>query len=149
MKEWLDQFLSDFHRAYLKKLGFKKVRRTFSRDMGSHWERFNFQGSTSNYPDHDDWRFYLNVGVEFTDLEPGRNWSYFPHTHWAGRMETVVSSAPSAWTYKPNTDRERLMRELASHILKASQKMAAEAAGLRNYYLEGQHLRKRYPFDEI
>jgi hypothetical protein len=62
MKEWLDEFLSDFHRGYLKEPGFKKARRTFSRDMGDYWERFNFQGSMSNYPDHESWRFYLNVG---------------------------------------------------------------------------------------
>jgi hypothetical protein len=39
MKEWLDQFLSHFNQDYLKELGYKKARRTFSRDMGSYWER--------------------------------------------------------------------------------------------------------------
>jgi len=47
MKEWLDQFLSDFHQNYLEELGFKKARRTFSRDMSEYWERFSFQESMS------------------------------------------------------------------------------------------------------
>ena len=149
MNKWLNQFLSDFHQAYLKKLGFKKVRHTFSRDMGSYWERFNFQGSAWNGAGDEYWTFYLNVGVEFKDLEPERNWSYFAHTHWADRMETVVSSAPSAWDYNLDTDREALMESLASYILKASEKIATEIAGLRSHYLEGQHLKRRYPFAEI
>jgi hypothetical protein len=89
------------------------------------------------------------MGVEFKDLEPERNWSGFAHTHWAARMETVVSSAPSVWNYNLNTDQERLMQELASYILKASEKIAAEIAGLQHHYLEGQHLRRRYSLDEI
>ena len=148
MNKWFDQFLSDFHQAYLKKLGFKKVRHTFSRDRGDYWERFNFQGSAWNSAGDDYWTFYLNVGAEFKDLEPNRYWSYFPHTHWADRIETVVSSAPAAWDYNLNTDRESLMQNLASYILKASEIIGSEIAGLRNHYLEGKHM-KRYTFVEI
>ena len=149
MNKWLDQFLSGFHQAYLKKLGFRKVRHTFSRDMGSYWERFNFQGSAWNGAGKDYWTFYLNVGVEFKDLEPERNWSYFPHTHWADRIQTVVSDAPGGWDYNLDTDREALMQELASYILQASEKMAAESSGLRSHYLGGEYMRRRYPFAEI
>ena len=148
MNQWLKQFLIDFHQAYLKKLGFKKVRHTFSRDMGDYWERFNFQGSAWNGAGDENWTFYLNVGVEFKELKPRRNWSYFPQTHWADRIQTIVSGAPGAWDYNLNTDRETLMRELASYIFRASEKMAAEKPGLRRHYLEGQHL-TRYNFAEI
>jgi hypothetical protein len=149
MNKWLNQFLTDFHKAHLKELGFRKVQHTFSRDMGAYWERCNFQGSTWHSAESEYWTFYLNVGLEFKDLEPQRNWSYFPHTHWAGRMETVVSSAPSAWDYNLRTDQEALMRDLLSSMLKASEKMAAEMDGLRRHYVEGQHLMKRYAFAEI
>src|SRR5215213_1963631 len=105
MNKWLDQFLTDFHQTYLKELGFRKVRHTCSRDMGSYWERFNFQGSTSNGAGSQYWKFYLNVGAEFKDIEPERNWSGFAHTHWADRIETVVSGAPPSWGYDLDTDR--------------------------------------------
>ena len=148
MNKWLNQFLSDFHQAYLKKLGFKKVRHTFSRDKDDYWERFNFQGSAWNSAENKYWTFYLNVGVEFKDLEPRRNWSYFPQTHWADRIQSVVSGAPGGWDYNLNTDPEALMQELASYILKASEEMAAEILGLREHYLEGRHM-EHYPFAEI
>jgi hypothetical protein len=148
MKEWLDQFLSDFHRGYLKELGFKKTRRTFSRDMGDYCERFNFQGSTSNYPDHESWRFYLNVGVEFKGLESRRYWSLFPHTHWAVRVASVVPSAPSKYEYNLQTNREGLMLQLSSYLQRASEKIARESEGIRLHYLAGDST-KGYIFDEI
>jgi len=137
IKEWLDQFLSEFHQSYLKELGYKKARRTFSRDMGSYWERFNFQGSTSNYPDRDIWRFYLNVGVEFKDLESRRYWSLFPHTHWSARVDSVVRNAPSQYEYNSRTNREVLMRELLFYLQRASEKIARESADIRSHYLGG------------
>jgi len=137
MKEWLNQFLSDFHHRYLKGLGYKKVSRTFSRDMGSYWERFNFQGSRSNDPDRDNWRFYLNVGVEFKDLESRRYWSLFPHTHWSVRVESVVRNAPRQYEYNSHTNREVLMRELFFYLQSASEKIARESADIRSHYLSG------------
>lgn len=148
MKKWLDQFLGDFHRGYLKKLGFTKVRRTCSRDMGEYWERFNFQGSMSNYPDRENWRFYLNVGVEFKDLVPRQYWSLFPHTHWSERVESVVPSAPRVYEYNLRTDREAMMGELFSYIQRASEKIAMEHAGIRSHYLGDDSL-KVYKFAAI
>ncbi|MEP6896698.1 MAG: DUF4304 domain-containing protein [Chloroflexota bacterium] len=91
-KDWLPIFLSEFHKTHLKPLGFKKVRRTFSRDMGSYWERFNFQGSDSN--GINGWKFYLNVGVEFKDLPAESYWAGFPNTHWTSRIEGLVKNSP-------------------------------------------------------
>ena len=147
MKDWLDQFLSDFHWEYLKELGFKKARRTFSRDKDSYWERFNFQGSTSNYPDRANWRFYINVGAEFKDLEPNRYWSGFPHTHWSGRIESVVKSAPGIYEYNLSTNREVLMRELFSYIQRASEKIESESTNIRSHYL-ADDFSKVYRFAE-
>lgn len=147
MKKWLDEFLSEFHKHYLKSLGFKKVRRTFSRDMGDYWERFNFQGSSWNYPDNEDWRYYINLGVEFKDLEARRNWSYFSHTHWSGRIESVVKSASAVNKYNENTNKKELAEKLNGYILQASRKMSEEIKGLRLHYLENKHL-EHYPFKD-
>ena len=138
LKEWLNQFLSEFHRGYLKELGYKKASRTFSRDMGSYWERFNFQGSRSNDPDRDKWRFYLNVGVEFKDLEPRKYWSLFPHTHWSTRVESIVHKAPRQYEYNSRTNRETLRRELFSYLQSASEKIARESANIRIQYLSDE-----------
>lgn len=145
MNKWLDDFLSEFHKNHLKELGFKKIRRTFSRDMGDYWERFNFQGSSWNSSDTQDWRYYINLGVEFKDLEARRNWSYFPHTHWSGRIESVVKSASAIGEYNENTNKKELAEKLKGYILEASQKMSDEMEGLRAHYLENKHL-KQYSF---
>lgn len=145
MKNWLDEFLSELHKEHLKKLGFKKVRRTFSRDMGGYWERFNFQGSSCNYSDVEDWRFYINLGVEFKDLTPRRNWSLFPPTHWSERIRQVVKSAPEYVVYNKTTNKEELAEKLEAYILEASRKMSEEIKGLRSYYLENKSL-EIYPF---
>jgi hypothetical protein len=147
MKKWLDEFLSEFQKNNLKALGFKKVRRTFSRDMGDYWERFNFQGSMSNYPDVKNWRYYINLGVEFKDLEARRYWSLFPNTHWSERIESVVKEAPAMYEYNENTNKNELAEKLKGYILEASQKMSQEIKVLREYYLEKKNLEK-YPFKD-
>lgn len=147
MKEWLDEFLREFQKNHLKELGFKKVRRTFSRDLGDYWERFNFQGSSWNSSDEETWLYYINLGVEFKDIEPRKYWSYFPHTHWSGRIESVVGAASVVGQYDENTNKEELAKNLKRYILEASGKMLAEIKGLRQYYLEGRHL-EQYPFKD-
>ena len=116
--------------------------------MGEYWERFNFQGSAWNFADDEYWTFYLNVGVEFKDLEPQKYWSYFPNTHWADRIKTVNPDVPASWNYNLDTDQEAIMPELEAQILKASAKMANQKEGLRHHYLEDKHL-EIYPFAEI
>ena len=147
MKKWLDEFLSEFHKNHMKELGFKKVRRTFSRDKGEYWERYNFQGSAWNYPDQKDWRYYINIGVEFKDLKRLEHWSYFPQTHWAARIGAVVKSAPAIKEYNENTDKTELAKKLKENILEASKKISEKIEILRKNYLEGKHLEK-YPFNE-
>lgn len=146
MKKWLDEFLSEFHKNHLKELGFKKVRRTFSRDMSNYWERFNFQGSSWNSSDEENWRYYINVGIEFKDLDERKYWSYFPHTHWSGRIESVVNESSELGEYSERTDKTELAEKLEKYILEASAKMANEIKGLRAHYLENRHL-EIYKFD--
>ncbi len=131
LKSLLNTLLSDVHRKHLKPIGFKKNERTFSRDKGSYWERFHFQASRRNYPGVEDWRFYINVGVEFKDLEPRRWWSYVAHTHWAARLGTVVPGAPSHWTYNLSTDREAFSHEIATLVTEASVSVATSLDRVR------------------
>ena len=147
MKKWLDEFLNELHKNYLKELGFRKVRRTFSRDMGDYWERFNFQGSSWNSSDERDWRYYINLGVEFKDLKPQKNWTYFPHTHWADRIESVVKKASSVGEYNEKTNKAELAEKLKGFILEATEKISREISGLRRHYLEDRHL-EQYPFND-
>ena len=73
--------------------GYKKVRHTFSRDVGTHTERIQFQGSAFNHSSR-PWRFYINFGVEFHDL-PAIERRDFPGTHWVTRIETIVLDLPN------------------------------------------------------
>jgi hypothetical protein len=130
LKDWLASLLSELHREFLKPLGFKKHRHTLSRDRETYVERFNFQGSASS--SSQEKRFYLNVGIEFSDLEPGtRNWVYFPNTHWAVRVRELVDGAPEHWDCDESTDCGDLKRQLAQLIAKASESLANCAGEFR------------------
>ena len=133
LKDWLPNFLSEFHRSRLKPLGFKKDRRTFSRDMGSYWERFNFQGDEFNGVA--GWRFYLNVGVEFKDLAPRKYWSGFPHTHWTTRAEILVPGSPKEWEYDADTEKFVLAYTLRQVMTQASQAVAGDIDRIRERVL--------------
>ena len=134
MKKWLPVLLSEFHREVLKPQGYRKEGKTFVRDCGSYKERYNFQGSSWNGSGV-KWRFYLNVGLEFTDLEPERNWSYFANTHWATRIRSVVPDAPRWWEYSEKTNRAEIKKELAHLIGRASESLKAEASNTRSEYV--------------
>lgn len=134
MKRWLTTLLSELHREVLKPRGFRKKGKTFVRDCGSYRERYNFQGSSWNGTGV-KWRFYLNVGLEFSDLEPERYWSYFANTHWAARVESIVADAPAMWDYSEVTDREEMKRDLAGVICTASERLMTDADRIREQYI--------------
>ena len=134
MKKWLSSFLSELHREYLKPKGFRKEGKTFLRDKGSHRERLHFQGSSWNGTGV-RWRFYLNAGLEFPDLEPRGRWTHFANTHWASRIKQVVPEAPVQWDYSEATDREALKKELVSIVCQASDRLALDAHSIREQYL--------------
>ena len=134
MKSWLPTLLSELHREILKPQGYRKEGKTFVRDCGPYKERYNFQGSSWNGTGV-KWRFYLNVGLEFTDLEPERDWSYFANTHWATRVRGVVPEAPKQWDYSEKTNRAEIKKEIAQLICRASEGLKAEASNIRNQYI--------------
>jgi hypothetical protein len=141
MKEWLSSWLSELHRVHLKPKGFKKSRRTFSRDKGTYWERFNFQGSSQNYAGVAHWRFYLNVGVEFKNLEPRRYWSLFPHTHWSERADRLVANTPGHWEYNLSTDRATLAEDMVALMMSASHYVANRIDVIHKEYVESENQR--------
>jgi hypothetical protein len=114
-------------------MGFKKERRTFSRDMGSYWERFNFQGD--EYNGSAGWRFYLNAGVEFKSFAPRAHWSGFPHTHWTTRTNILVPGSPKEWEYELETEKFVLAYTLKQVITQASMIIAADIDQIREQYL--------------
>lgn len=89
-----DQFFSMLHSGYLKPRGFKKVRHTFSRELGGFGEHYQLQGSSWN-DEATDWRFYINCGISFRGIprrEPDRD---FPHVHaWARAPHLVPFALP-------------------------------------------------------
>jgi len=108
--------------------------------MGTYWEHFNFQASQWNGAPGVHWSFYLNVGVEFKDLERRKNYVFLAQTHCAGRIEQIVLSAPHAWRYNAETNREALIRELLPLIESASQIMACNITHLRSQYVTGEFI---------
>jgi hypothetical protein len=134
VKDWLPKLLSELQAERLKGAGFRKKARTFSRDRGDYWERFNFQGSAWNGA-ASSWRFYVNVGIEFKDLPEQKYWSYFAHTHWAGRLEQLVTSAPAQWEYDASTERHAVKERLHELLLAASTELASRAPAIRQQYL--------------
>jgi hypothetical protein len=133
LKDWLPNFLSEFHRSQLKPLGFKKERRTFWRDMGAYRECFNFQGDEFNGVA--GWRFYLNVGVEFGDLPAREHWSGFPHTLWTARSDVLIPGSPKEWKYDADTETIVLACTLRQVTTEASRAVAGEIDQIRERVL--------------
>jgi len=136
MKKWLDEFLSDFHKIHLKNLGYKKKYHTFSIDRGTYWERYNFQGSAYNPTEGNEGTFYLNVGVEFKDLEPRTSWTWFGNTHSAWRLHCDATVPGGGWEYDEKLNKEELMHKLLDLIEETSQEIAEGIADIRSRYLE-------------
>jgi len=134
VKDWLINFLSDLHQTRLKPLGYRKNEKTFSKDMGVYWLRFNFQSSRSNGLS-DTWEFFINIGVEFKDLEPEPWWSFFAHTHWASRIDEVIPDAPANWRYHLSTNRDDLAQEITELLVKATGGMAKDIEHIRDEYI--------------
>lgn len=137
MKKCVDEFFSALHRSHLKPRGFKKVNRTFSRDLGSHWERINIQGSCWNSGNSNDpWVFFVNVGIEFKDLPQTNAFVYVRHTHWATRIEGIVSAAPNQYELQPNHENIELGDQLIAHIESASKYIAAQYETIYHDYIK-------------
>ncbi len=129
----LTRILSDLHRETLKPIGFPKERNTFSRNRGTYTERFNFQAGRGLM--YGEGLFYLNVGVEFAEFGPGeRDSGYVKGTHWGGRIDQLVPTAPAFWRYTEGVDKTALKAELTKLILAASEQIAIRLDELRAAY---------------
>ncbi len=130
MKKWIPEFLSAFHKEVMKPLGYRKSGRTFHREMGGYRERIYFQGCR-RVP----FCFYINVGVEFKDIQDYdccRNFVLIPCTHWAERIRSLVPGSPGEWVIQDDTDREALKKSLSELIPRASAEMSARIGPLRD-----------------
>lgn len=81
------------YREYLKPLGYRKIRRTFSREHEKYIERYQLQGSAWNNAAL-PWTFYLNCGISFIGLPRRVPDKGFPHTHASMRASYFTDLAP-------------------------------------------------------
>ena len=134
MDKTLSAALSTLHQAVLKPVGFRKSAATFSREHLGYTELFHVQASQRNGP----WgrSFYVNCGLAFHDLPAKVPWGYFPNTHWAAPLDTVVSSAPRHWTYSEHHDLTMLTERLGACILEASEALAVDPSRYRTEYVQ-------------
>ena len=132
MRDSVTEFFSSLQREHLKVRGYKKVRHTFSRNMGGYTERIQVQGSSWNDSDS-PWRFYINFGVEFPDLPPRSPCRDFPATHCWTRIEHIVPDAPNQYDL-PDTRTAEFAGELAGYLDCASRQVARQIRQIRRSY---------------
>lgn len=125
-RNWLDGFLRELHKSHMKPMGFKKTSHTFIRRHAGFRELYNFQGSRFNRPAVNPWRFHINVGVIFDDLEKPAFSMGIAGSHWASRPNIMFDGIPLYWEYDAQTDIERLAAELADVIKRCSGKLLSE-----------------------
>lgn len=133
---FVDRFFSELQKQYLKQLGYKKERRTFSRETPEYIERIQFQGSQWN-SSGEPWRFYINVGVQFRDLprrQPDRD---FPNTHAHGRIETLVSMGGGYFDLTEQNI-EGMLEKISTLVTKASSALPKAALAAYQKCKEGQ-----------
>ncbi|MGD9561433.1 MAG: DUF4304 domain-containing protein [Pyrinomonadaceae bacterium] len=144
MKTWLDSLGSELHKNHLKALGYRKVRRTFSRDMGGYVERFNLQASW-NAPGLKQWSYFVNVGVEFNDLPKKENWFGQPNVHWSQRIESILENVRDIGRYSERSNPTEQAIKLARYISESSEIVGKEILGIREHSLNAREW-EPYPF---
>jgi hypothetical protein len=132
-RDIVKDFLSRLHTDYFKARGYRKQGHTFMRDLKGFTERIQFQGSAWNSKDS-SWCFYVNFGVQFHVLLPRSLDRDLPGTHCWGRIESIVPEAPAEFELVGEDD--RLVRDLAAYLERASERLADEIEPLRRRYEE-------------
>jgi hypothetical protein len=138
MSERASKFLSTLHRSSLKGLGFKKVRQTFSRQVGDDYiEYFNFQGSQWNSSDR-PWGFYLNIGVYF--LLPSDDYAVasFTNSKLHGRPGHLIKDAPSYFELSEAAEDE-LLTIIPGVIQKVSDRLKPILPLARERAMKGEY----------
>jgi len=141
-----DELLSKLHTRYLKPLGFKKKGHTFSRPHAAYAEYYNIQGSAWNSADK-PWRFYINVGISFTDIPLHTNvvgmWKYHSHA----RLPLFVRTAPPDYDIDP-ANLNQVLEQLADDFSKCSEYFSRRHAILKESYLKNRYIQNgRFLYD--
>ncbi|MGB4812658.1 MAG: DUF4304 domain-containing protein [Methylophilaceae bacterium] len=136
---FVEPFFSDLHKAHLKSLGYKKIRHTFSRELPDYIERVQLQGSAWNSSGK-SWLFYINIGIQFSDLPRSELDRDFPNTHAHGRIGSIVKSETSFFELTEKNSNEMLII-IAGLLVEASAALKNMALDQRLKYLEGHVVR--------
>lgn len=132
-----DSFARQLHIEHLKDLGFKKIRKNFSRDRGLYVEHFQIQGSAWNDASS-PWVFYLNCGITFSGL-PLPTHAY---------MGTHASCRASLFTRRANAQDEvtlATMTEVVDYVCQVIIDVSAYF-DQRHNVLRECYLDKRYKY---
>jgi hypothetical protein len=105
--------------SVLKALGFRKSGHSFWRERIGYIELFAIQGSSWN-SGAEPWLFYLNVRVRFSEIVPLRGTTGASAYHADGRIEGIVSSAPTRFEVSSNNVAQ-VASDLGSLIVLASE----------------------------
>ena len=127
-----DDFCSQLQNERLKTRGFKRLRRTFSREHEGWNERYQVQGSQSNSVDS-PWTFYLNCGIEFRGIPRRTPDAGFPRVHASSRCGVFVPSSRPQYELTAES-RQELVDEIETVILMCSDYFAARHSILRGLY---------------
>jgi hypothetical protein len=100
--------------------------------MEGYIERVQFQGSSWNDANH-PWRFYINFGVEFSDLPARSPCHDFPATHCWTRIEYLVAHAPKQFDL-PEGDVSKFTTEIADYLEYASRHIVDCLSKIRSNY---------------
>ncbi len=130
-----DQFVSELHQLHLKPLGFRKVRKNFTRSHADYSEHYQIQGSAWNDASS-PWVFYLNCGISFSGLPISP----------AGHVGTHGSTRSPVFTSLANAQDEvtvDTIGQVAEHITAVIREVAAYFAR-RHAFLRECYLHRRY-----
>jgi Domain of unknown function (DUF4304) len=131
MRDSIKDFFSALHQDYLKPSGYKKLRHTFSRDMGEYTEKIQFQGCSWN-DSKSAWRFYINFGIEFHDLPPVIPMD-FSGTHCSARLDSIMANSPKHF-HITETGSPKLAQELSVRLEQLSNYISERIGVIRESY---------------
>jgi hypothetical protein len=144
MREIVNRFVSQLYLAKLKSLGFRRSGHTFRRKAESYVESFQIQGSAWNNSNTtplilraspEPWRFYVNVGVRFLDIN---DLDDSQQEHATGRIEGLVPESDGVYRLTAQ-NLEQLVEEVGSHIARAREVLPETFPRVRERAKRGLH----------
>ena len=125
-------FLASLHALHMKPRGYTQARSTFSKPGVGYVNRIMIQGSAWNTAAK-ECRFYINCGMEFSDLPPRVPARDFPRTHCWARSDVLMPDTPSEFDYEIGDS--DLVAEVAALISKVSSIVERKWPQYREDYL--------------